>query len=1149
MSTDTKTGVDTNGNYYENNVKQTDGFFTMESLNKYNLTFPFGHPYYQSSSIGYLRCGSWKNYISKIKKANNTFSILKPTFTDINNVLVIQHTNMAPVILDTNLTVKGIVVRRGGILFIDDMDITIKTEFILVESGGLLQAGSNYNDSYRFQSKLTIILTNPPDGYRYMGIVASQYSSTVYFPGAGTKTDLAGETLKMNTFGSKVIAVGFNGSLHLAGSIGVPLPYYGTWSADYTDGTPFVDQTRLLTYFDPISETAEALKQNIATSYPNVWCRLSEGEYSIGTTIIQIDVRDIKKDVLKEWKIGSKIVLTCKTDIYIQPSNLSGMVPIWLDYDDGTDLYNENLTANKTKNLSTLQGNLQLINLQKSTSNGKQTGVEVATIQSIDRVQGSITLQRPLQFNHYSNREVLSNSAVGKSIKVDTNTHIALLTRNILITSERLADTSDKLTSNYDTRGCNVWVNSGTQPQTKYIGPKGHLTCDYNVKGQNCFDPTNTSNGTYCHLQYETQNKPEEWLKNQPVNGHWLLGTSSKQIGCNAIQNGSTMFRLGSSVTLDAIELKYMGQPANFGTIARYAIHFHLCGWIKSFKNYLPDFDEKSPDTYIYSREGLIANCSIWCVPTRWVVTHGSSEITIRNNVGFICYGSGYFVEDGTEIANQFEHNAAICCLPTIKNDYWNPIPIIGNTSSDYAVPSCYWYKNNQTISIRNLGCNSPSSVFHTWMVPQYIQQLKGPSTLCIGDSTLGLPSIGNDKTICWIPDYMKKNKYFLKNSCVAFTEDNTLNPWLCNSENIAYCLYGGLSEFPEAISDSPYEFSNKTRLMMNDSPTFLSNGENSCTDKLIGSYSITQWGGNSSDYVYQPLSTSQMDDYRKTNDTVTTQRENTNIVPKIIANWLTFNLAPDGGGLFGGAGWIKQSPAFLIGCCALKTGGGITYPQYPSGIAGPGDDSIDSSFKESSTMWAMLMAVDENNVLPNAYTVIYDMITNGQICIPATSTYIGGDKTFLTDDVYVGRSEYVNNPSQISVFYISDNLLKFYNPSDSNNFNKFWFTNYNKQNIIRIYDISNPSLINYYDNGTKNSQQVQLTNSNKYPYVCNDNGTLFVQDGEIVINSQCKSFINTYGITLGNKICTNLAKIIGCTKSPSGVDVKRVCVDSPFKF
>ena len=118
-----------------------------------------------------------------------------------------------------------------------------------------------------------------------------------------------------------------------------------------------------------------------------------------------------------------------------------------------------------------------------------------------------------------------------------------------------------------------------------------------------------------------------------------------------------------------------------------------------------------------------------------------------------------------------------------------------------------------------------------------------------------------------------------------------------------------------------------------------------------------------------------------------------------------------------------------------------------------------------------------------------------------------------------------------------------------SNNFNKFWFTNYNKQNIIRIYDISNPSLINYYDNGTKNSQQVQLTNSNKYPYVCNDNGTLFVQDGEIVINSQCKSFINTYGITLGNKICTNLAKIIGCTKSPSGVDVKRVCVDSPFKF
>jgi len=96
-----------------------------------------------------------------------------------------------------------------------------------------------------------------------------------------------------------------------------------------------------------------------------------------------------------------------------------------------------------------------------------------------------------------------------------------------------------------------------------------------------------------------------------------------------------------------------------------------------------------------YSRESRVVNSAIWKAYMRWLTIHGTMEAEVRNNVAFIAYGSGYFVEDGTEIRNTFDHNMGITALTTVYNPYFNPTPIYGTVSTDYGAMSTFWFKNN----------------------------------------------------------------------------------------------------------------------------------------------------------------------------------------------------------------------------------------------------------------------------------------------------------------------------------------------------------------------------------------------------------------------------------------------------------------------
>ncbi|KAK3244796.1 hypothetical protein CYMTET_45607 [Cymbomonas tetramitiformis] len=221
-----------------------------------------------------------------------------------------------------------------------------------------------------------------------------------------------------------------------------------------------------------------------------------------------------------------------------------------------------------------------------------------------------------------------------------------------------------------------------------------------------------------------------------PPNASWLFGTSHLGQGCNTMFGAEQKFRYGASVSLDGVEMKRTGTAPNFGRLGTYGVHFHLAGYARSFTGYL-----RNPQ---YTRELRVVSSSIWMSFARWITVHGTMETLQRNNVGFLGYGSGYFLEDGTEMDNVIDHNTGIAALSTIHNKYWNPAPVYSFVATDYSVMSSYWFKNNLNTLSRNLACNSPSPVLAVWYVPQKTQILRGPSAICIGNPDLDLPGMAS---------------------------------------------------------------------------------------------------------------------------------------------------------------------------------------------------------------------------------------------------------------------------------------------------------------------------------------------------------------------------------------------------------------------
>lgn len=191
---------------------------------------------------------------------------------------------------------------------------------------------------------------------------------------------------------------------------------------------------------------------------------------------------------------------------------------------------------------------------------------------------------------------------------------------------------------------------------------------------------------------------------------------------------GHLMARQGvKSVEIQGVEFYQLGQG---GVKGRYPVHMHLL--------------RKSPKTFIKDN-------SIHDSMTRWITLHGTHEVTLARNVGYMSIGHGYYLEDGTEINNKLHSNLGVLARAAVKNgpnpdpknpNGLNPREVPGilaapfsdakqrdgtllTSYSDYVQPTVFWLTNGWNDIEYNMAAGATACGACYWVVNAAIS---GPS-------------------------------------------------------------------------------------------------------------------------------------------------------------------------------------------------------------------------------------------------------------------------------------------------------------------------------------------------------------------------------------------------------------------------------------
>lgn len=89
---------------------------------------------------------------------------------------------------------------------------------------------------------------------------------------------------------------------------------------------------------------------------------------------------------------------------------------------------------------------------------------------------------------------------------------------------------------------------------------------------------------------------------------------------------------------VQGVEFAELGQG---GRLAHYPVHFHLA------------------KSTAYTN-AFVKDSSIHASTTRFVTIHGTHDVTVARNVGYLSVGHGFYIEDGSEIDNLLCHNLAV---------------------------------------------------------------------------------------------------------------------------------------------------------------------------------------------------------------------------------------------------------------------------------------------------------------------------------------------------------------------------------------------------------------------------------------------------------------------------------------------------------
>lgn len=159
------------------------------------------------------------------------------------------------------------------------------------------------------------------------------------------------------------------------------------------------------------------------------------------------------------------------------------------------------------------------------------------------------------------------------------------------------------------------------------------------------------------------------------------------------------------------VEFAELGQG---GRLAHYPVHFHLAKSTAYTNAFLKD-------SAVHSSQ------------TRFVTIHGTHDVTVARNVGFVSTGHGYYLEDGTEIDNLLCHNLAASVRGSLVEYFlaqdpdsptyrFSP-PILPSVQSgppygsDGYMPVAYWTMNtwNELVGNKAVGVGGYGSCF--WLL------------------------------------------------------------------------------------------------------------------------------------------------------------------------------------------------------------------------------------------------------------------------------------------------------------------------------------------------------------------------------------------------------------------------------------------------
>ncbi len=128
---------------------------------------------------------------------------------------------------------------------------------------------------------------------------------------------------------------------------------------------------------------------------------------------------------------------------------------------------------------------------------------------------------------------------------------------------------------------------------------------------------------------------------------------------------GHTIVRQGfAAFQVQGVEFRQLGQG---GRLSHYPVHFHM--------------DRKAaPFTFI-------KDSSINESMTRWITVHGTQEVLIERNVGYLSIGHGFYLEDAVETDNQFYSNLGIFARAAVVNAS-NPRQVPGILSATPIAPT-----------------------------------------------------------------------------------------------------------------------------------------------------------------------------------------------------------------------------------------------------------------------------------------------------------------------------------------------------------------------------------------------------------------------------------------------------------------------------